>query len=53
MEKDFTDTIDYVRGNDIDLEGIVTATYRMEDAPAAFKDFDRNAGDMLKVILEF
>lgn len=53
LEKDFTDTIDYVRGNDIDLEGIVTATYRMEDAPAAFKDFDRNAGDMLKVILEF
>lgn len=53
LEKDFTDTIDYVRNNRIDLEGIVTATYRMEDAPAAFRNFDKNAGDMLKVILEF
>lgn len=53
LKKDFLELIDLVKSGNVDLEKIVTNTYKMEDAATAFADFDKNAGSMLKVVLEF
>jgi 2-desacetyl-2-hydroxyethyl bacteriochlorophyllide A dehydrogenase len=53
QKKDFEELIDLVKGGKIDLDKIITNTYKMEDAAKAFADFDKNAGSMLKVVLEF
>ncbi|WP_091236921.1 zinc-binding alcohol dehydrogenase family protein [Anaerobium acetethylicum] len=53
LKKDFEELIDIVKNGNVDLEKIVTNTYKMEDAAKAFEDFDKNAGSMLKVVLEF
>lgn len=53
LKKDFLELIDLVKSGTVDLEKIVTNTYKMEDAAEAFKDFSENAGSMLKVVLEF
>ena len=53
MKKDFLELIDLVKGGKIDLEKIVTNTYAWTDAPRAFADFDKNAGQMLKVVFDF
>ena len=44
---------DLVKQGGFDLEKIITNTYKLEDAAKAFADFDKNAGSMLKVVLEF
>ncbi len=53
QKKDFEELIDLVKGGKIDLDKIITNTYKMEDAAKAFADFEKNAGSMLKVVLEF
>lgn len=53
LKKDFLQLIELVKSGKVDLEKIVTNTYRMEDAAEAFKTFSENAGSMLKVVLEF
>lgn len=53
LKKDFLELIDLVKEGHVDLEKIVTNTYKMEDAAKAFADFDKNAGSMLKVVFEF
>lgn len=53
MKKDFLALIELVKKGGIDLEKIVTNTYAWGDAPQAFADFDKNAGEMLKVVLDF
>lgn len=53
MKKDFLELIDLVKGGGVDLEKIVTNTYKFDDAPKAFADFSANAGKMLKVVLDF
>ncbi|MDF2609568.1 MAG: alcohol dehydrogenase [Lachnospiraceae bacterium] len=53
LKKDFEELIDLVKGGKLDLDKIITNTYKMEDAAKAFEDFDKNAGSMLKVVLEF
>ncbi len=53
LKKDFLELIDLVKSGRVDLEKIVTNTYKMEDAAKAFADFDKNAASMLKVVLEF
>lgn len=53
LKKDFIELIDLVKGGKIDLERIVTDTYKWTDAPRAFAEFDKNAGNMLKVVLDF
>ena len=45
--------IDLVKAGGVDLEKIVTNTYKMADAPQAFADFSANAGKMLKVVIDF
>ena len=53
MKKDFIELIDLVKAGGVDLEKIVTNTYKMDDAPQAFADFSANAGKMLKVVIDF
>lgn len=53
MKKDFLDLIELVRAGKVDLEKIITNTYEFRDAAAAFADFDKNAGNMLKVEIDF
>ncbi len=54
LKSDFLELIDLcgTKGN-MNLEKIITHTYKMEDAPQAFEDFDSSRGSMLKVMLEF
>ena len=53
LKKDFLQLIDLVKEGNVDLDKIVTNTYKFDDAAAAFADFDKNAASMLKVIFEF
>lgn len=53
MKKDFVELIDLVKSGGIDLEKIVTNTYKWTDAPQAFEEFSANAGKMLKVVIDF
>ncbi len=51
--KDFIELIEMVKNGNIPLEKIVTNVYSFKDAATAFSDFDKNAGFMLKVVLDF
>lgn len=53
LKEDFEQLIDITLKGQIDLEKIVTNTYSAYDAPKAFEEFDKNAGNMLKVLLQF
>jgi len=53
LKEDFEQLIDIVGRGEVDLEKIVTNTYSAYDAAKAFEDFDKNGGNMLKVLLEF
>jgi 2-desacetyl-2-hydroxyethyl bacteriochlorophyllide A dehydrogenase len=53
LKQDFTDLIDLVRSGKMDLEKIITHQYKLENIAHAFADFDRNAGQMLKVMIDF
>lgn len=52
-KKDFVELIHLVKSGAVDLEKIITNTYKMEDAAKAFDDFDKNGSTMLKTVLEF
>lgn len=53
LKKDFLELIDLVKSGAVDLEKIITNTYNLDDAAKAFSDFDKNAADMLKVVIKF
>lgn len=53
LKKDFIELINLVKSGKVNLDKIVTNTYKIEDAAKAFEDFDKNSASMLKVILEF
>jgi threonine dehydrogenase-like Zn-dependent dehydrogenase len=53
LKKDFLELIDLVKERSIKLDSIITNTYGFIDAARAFADFDKNSGEMLKVVLEF
>lgn len=53
LKKDFIELIELVKNGGVPLEKIITNTYKFEDAAKAFEDFDKNAGSMLKVVLDF
>jgi 2-desacetyl-2-hydroxyethyl bacteriochlorophyllide A dehydrogenase len=53
LKEDFEQLIDIVSKGQVDLEKIVTNTYSAYEAEKAFEDFNKNAGSMLKVLLEF
>lgn len=53
LREDFEQLIDIVGKGEIDLDRIVTNTYSAYDAAKAFENFDKNAGNMVKVLLQF
>ena len=53
MKNDFLELIDLVKAGGVDLEKIVTDTYKLDETPKAFSDFAANAGKMLKVVIDF
>ena len=53
LKKDFLELIDLVKSGAVDLEKIITDEYNVDNAPQAFEDFDKNAANMLKVVIKF
>lgn len=53
LKQDFLDAIDYFKTGAFDFEKIISAVFKFEDAAKAFETFDKNAGKMLKVAIEF
>ncbi len=53
MTKDFIELIDVVRSQNLKLDDVITNIYPFDKAAQAFEDFDKNAGSMLKVMIEF
>ena len=53
LTRDFENLIDIVKHGEIDLDRIITNSYKMEEAAQAFEDFSKNAASMLKVMFEF
>lgn len=53
LKKDFLELIDIVKEGKVDLEKIVTNTYKFDEAEKAFEDFANNGASMLKVLIEF
>ena len=53
LKKDFIELIDLVSAGTVNLDKIITNIYPLKDAPKAFAEFDRNAGTMLKVLIDF
>ncbi len=53
LKPDFLELIDLVREGKIPLEKIITNTYKFDEAPRAFRELDENAGEMLKVLIDF
>ena len=53
LKKDFLELIDLVKSEKVDLEKIVTNTYKLDEADKAFQDFSKNAASMLKVVIKF
>lgn len=53
VKEDFLEIIELVKNGVVDLEKIITNSYRLEEAKTAFVNFDKNAGSMLKVMLDF
>ena len=53
LKKDFLELIDIVKEGKVDLDKIVTNTYKFEEAEKAFEDFANNGASMLKVLIEF
>lgn len=53
LKSDFLELIDLVKGGQVPLHKIITDTYKFDDSVKAFDDFDKNAGNMLKVMIDF
>jgi len=53
LSSDFIELIDLVKKGGVPLEKIITDTYAFEDAAKAFGDFDKNQGNILKVVIDF
>jgi len=52
-KNDFMELIQLMKSSDIPLNKIVTNTFALDDVEKAFSEFDKNAGKMLKVVLDF
>ena len=53
LTRDFEELIRLVKEQNLQLDRVITNVYPFEQAPQAFEDFHRNAGSMLKVMLQF
>ncbi len=53
LTRDFEELIDVVKNQGLKLDDVVTNVYPFDQAAQAFADFDKNAGSMLKVMIQF
>ncbi|MCR4817905.1 MAG: zinc-binding alcohol dehydrogenase family protein [Fretibacterium sp.] len=53
LTRDFEELIDTVKSQGLRLDDVITNVYPFDKASQAFSDFDKNAGSMLKVMIEF
>lgn len=53
LKEDFEELIDIVKSGKVDLDKVVTNTYKLDEAKKAFEYFDKKAASMLKVLIEF
>lgn len=53
LKEDFMEIIGLFNSGNVDPLQIVTNEYDFEDAAKLFEEFDKNANDMLKVVLKF
>lgn len=49
---DMAPSIDLVASGQIDVSGFVSATYPLERAPAAFEEYERNPGNVLRIVID-
>ena len=49
---DITHSIDLVAAGKIDVSGFVTTTYPLDHAAAAFEDYERNPGRILRIVID-
>lgn len=52
-KSDFIELIDMEKEGKADLENVIINLYEADHSALAFKDFDNNAGNMLKVMIDF
>jgi threonine dehydrogenase-like Zn-dependent dehydrogenase len=48
---DMQPSIDLVASGQIDVSEFVSATYSLEDAPEAFKEYEGNPGGVLRIVI--
>lgn len=53
LKADFLSLIDVIQSGRFPLDRMITNLYPFASAPRAFSEFDKNAGSMLKVMLQF
>ena len=53
VKSDFLEVIDIFKTGRIPLDKIITNTYSFDEGDKAFKEFDKNSAEMLKVMIEF
>jgi 2-desacetyl-2-hydroxyethyl bacteriochlorophyllide A dehydrogenase len=53
LKEDFEQLIEILRSGEFNLEKIITNEYPFEQAAKAFDDFDKDNGNILKIMLEF
>ena len=53
LKRDFVELIELVKNGEVDLEKIITHTYKFHEIGQAFADFDRYGAQMLKVMIDF
>ena len=53
LTADFEGLLDVLAGQDLRIDRLITHTYPLEQADRAFADFDRDVGNMLKVMIDF
>ncbi len=53
LTADFEAQIDTIIGQGLNIYGIITNVYPFDEAARAFSEFDKSAGSILKILIEF
>jgi 2-desacetyl-2-hydroxyethyl bacteriochlorophyllide A dehydrogenase len=53
LKEDFLYTIEKLASGELDIDKAVTSVFKLEDAAAAFAEFDAHQGENLKVLIDF
>ena len=50
--QDMAPSIELVASGAVDVEGFISATYALGDAGAAFEEYERNPGRILRIVID-